>query len=364
MPRVPPVTTATLPVSNSITEFYVIRLGAPKPLVKIDTEMASSPPSILLRQILEERLSQLSVELEGLLDAHVVTQLEHRLGPTVEKATAEARERTRSELADQLNQGARRIRQAIDSADLTAALVDATAPIASAAALLVVNDSTLRGERIRGVAVEQARAFRGLEIPLGSAAALEEATRTAEPVTAETAPAQISTELSVFTGQTEGGRAFIYPLVVRGRAVALLYAWGSVVGPALELLTQLAAAVWTALPAPVELVSIVTDAASPSTDWSTLAPPEQQLHLRAQRFARVQVAQMRLFETDAVQSGRSRQDLYGALRTRIDAARDSFRRSFLVPGSSMVDYLHLELLKTLAHDDPQALGKDYPGPMA
>jgi hypothetical protein len=29
----------------------------------------------------------------------------------------------------------------------------------------------------------------------------------------------------------------------------------------------------------------------------------------------------------------------------------------------MVDYLHLELVRTLANDDAEALGKDYPGPM-
>jgi len=29
----------------------------------------------------------------------------------------------------------------------------------------------------------------------------------------------------------------------------------------------------------------------------------------------------------------------------------------------MVDYLHLELLRTLANDDSDLLGKDYPGPL-
>jgi hypothetical protein len=29
----------------------------------------------------------------------------------------------------------------------------------------------------------------------------------------------------------------------------------------------------------------------------------------------------------------------------------------------MVDYLHLELIRTLANDDAELLGKDYPGPM-
>ena len=45
------------------------------------------------------------------------------------------------------------------------------------------------------------------------------------------------------------------------------------------------------------------------------------------------------------------------------AARDTFRQSFFASCPSMVDYLHLEIVRTLANDDPQVLGKDYPGPM-
>ncbi|HEY1239615.1 MAG TPA: hypothetical protein VGF16_03615 [Bryobacteraceae bacterium] len=326
--------------------------------------MASSAPTPSLRDILEERLSQLLVELDGLFDAHLGAQIEQRLGPTVQKASVEARDRARQEFADQLNQGARRIRQAVDVADLTSTLLDATAPFAEGAAVFLVANGMARGERMRGVPEDRARAFRGLEIPLASAAALAEAAESGDPVTAVTAPVEVSTELTVFAGHAEDGRASIYPLVVRAHTMGLLYAWGGVEGPALELLAQLAAAVWTAMPAPADLVNIAAPNRTEATSaWDKLSSEEQQLHLRAQRFARVQVAEMRLYETDAVQSGRAQHDLYEALRERIDTARASFRRSFFVPCPSMVDYLHLELVKTLAQDDPDALGKDYPGPM-
>jgi hypothetical protein len=216
---------------------------------------------------------------------------------------------------------------------------------------------------MRGVPDERARAFRGLEIPFASATALGEAAESGDPVATVTAPSEVSTEMVVFAGHGEDGRAFIYPLVVRGRAQALLYAWGAVEGTALELLSQLAAAVWTVLPAPADLVNIEPKASAQPTAWDKLSAEEQQLHLRAQRFARVQVAEMRLYETDAVQSGRAQRNLYEALRERIDKAREAFRRSFFVASPSMVDYLHLELVKTLAQDDPDALGTDYPGPM-
>jgi len=325
--------------------------------------MASSAQSPALREILEERLSHLLMELEGLFDAHLTAHLEQRLGPTVERAEAESRERARVETADQLNQGARRIRQSVDLSDLTANLLDATAPFATGSAMFVIANGMARGERMRGVPEDRARAFRGLEIPLASATALGEATESCDPVATVTAASEVSAELGVFAGHPEDARAFIYPLVVRGRALGLLYTWGTVEGSAIELLAQLAAAAWTIMPAPADLVSIAPSPAAAPSAWEKLSPEEQQLHLRAQRFARVQVAEMRLFETDAVQSGRASRDLYGALRARIDKARDSFRRSFFAPCPSMVDYLHLELVKTLAHDDPDALGTDYPGPM-
>ena len=53
-----------------------------------------------------------------------------------------------------------------------------------------------------------------------------------------------------------------------------------------------------------------------------------------------------------------------ALRGRIDVARETFQKTFFAAAPTMVDYLHLELVRTLANDDPELLGKEYPGPMA
>lgn len=334
-------------------------------LLECRQKMASSNSPV--REVLEGRLSQILVELEGVFDdrlaAQVTVEVEARLAATVAKASVEVRERARGEFADELNQATRRIRQAGDLAELCGTLLDATRDFATGAALFRVSKSVAAGERIRGVASEQAEAFRGLEVPLASAAALGEAVESGEPVTAVSSAAEISGALIRVTGQPADGRAFVYPIVVRGRVPALVYAWGRVQGSVLELLTELAAAVWAALPAPSELVKLPAAQPAAPTTWEKLAPEEQQVHLRAQRYARVQVAEMRLFETDAVQSGRVRRDLYGALRTRIDAARDSFRQSFFTTCPSMVDYLHLEMVRTLANDDPEVLGKEYPGPM-
>jgi hypothetical protein len=219
-----------------------------------------------------------------------------------------------------------------------------------------------------------AASFLALEIPLASAAALAGAVESRDPVTAVTAPAEVSSELCELFQHPSDGRVSIYPVVVRDQVQALIYAWGIVQGSAIELLTQVAAAVWNGFPAPAPPPELVTIAPAPPAapaaaeparglSWENLSAEDQQIHLRAQRFARVQVAEMRLFESDAVQKGRAARNLYAALQKSIDAARETFRNQFFARCANMVDYLDLELTRTLANDDSDLLGKTYPGPL-
>jgi hypothetical protein len=96
-------------------------------------------------------------------------------------------------------------------------------------------------------------------------------------------------------------------------------------------------------------------------DWDQLTAAERQLHLRAQRFARVKVAEMRLYRPDAVKAGRAQQDLYATLQDAIDEARQEFQQTFVAASKTMADYFHLELVRTLANDNAAWLGGRYPG---
>jgi len=297
--------------------------------------------------MLEGQLSQLSAEVERLFD--------------------EARGRARRELADQLNQSVRRIRHAGSLDELATTLLDAAAAFATGAALFRIAGTVAKGEKIRAVSAEAAAAFLSLEIPLSSAPALAGAVESRDPVIAVTSAAEVSADLVSLACHPADGRAYIYPLVVKARVPVLLYCWGAAQGAALEMLAQVAAAVWDSLTvpeAPPELVTIApAPVSAPVSAWDALSPDDQAIHLRAQRFARVQVAEMRLHEAAAVQSGRTQRDLYAALRARIDGARITFRQLYFAPCSNMVDYLHVEMVRTLAHDDAELLGKNYPGPL-
>jgi len=290
--------------------------------------MSSSASTSPLRRILETRISQLSVEMEGLF--------------------AEARERGRREAADQLNQAVRRLRQSADIEELRAILLDTASAFSTGAALFRIEGQTATGERIRGVPEEAAETFGVLEIPLASAAALAGAVESRDPVIAVSSAGELSAEMVKLAGHGPDGRVSIFPVVVRESVPALLYAWGTVQGSALELLSQVAAAVWSEIsippapvappelvliaPAPAPAPAVPTAPPPPATSaWDRLPPGEQRIHLRAQRFARVQAAELRLREADAVQSGRAQHNLYDALRAPIDAARTAFQKSFFAP---------------------------------
>lgn len=87
-------------------------------------------------------------------------------------------------------------------------------------------------------------------------------------------------------------------------------------------------------------------------------------HLKAQRFARVRVAEMALYQAAQVNAGRTARNLYGTLKAQIDEARLGFQEKFLTETRGMPDYLHGEIVLVLAHNDTSLLGPDYPGPLA
>lgn len=311
--------------------------------------MASSP----LRRLLDERVSQLLSDAEAL--------------------AGESRERAVRECADRLNQAVRRLRQADTLAMLGATLTDAAAAFAAGAALFTIDGQTARLESVRGIEAEEVPAR--FQIPLDSAPAMAGAIETRDPVTAAAVPGEISEALVDLLGHPPEVRVLLVPVVAGEQAAGILYAWGDPKESALELLAQVAAAEWakveTAQAAASQTEPLVNiaqagepAAAIPANSWDALPFEEQQIHVRAQRFARVQVAEMRLFEAEAVQSGRARRGLYDALREPIDKAREQFHARFFTDCHTMVDYLHAELVRTLAHEDAEMLGADYPGPLA
>jgi len=244
-----------------------------------------------------------------------------------------------------LNHAARRLRSSGDK--WTEGLLDVAAPFASRVALFSLRENWLHLE-----AQEQLP-----DIPLDAAPAFKSAAETSDRVVAVRSRGEMSAPVAARFGETVGERFYLFPISTRRCVVALLYADGpqtSIQPDALEILATLTGAILDthAPPAPNELVTI-SGAAS-----------QTELQLKAQRFARVQVAEMRLYYDEHVKNGRAERDLYSSLQPQIDSAREEYRREFLENSKLEADYLHEELVHTLAHDDVELLGPDYPGPLA
>jgi hypothetical protein len=109
-------------------------------------------------------------------------------------------------------------------------------------------------------------------------------------------------------------------------------------------------------PAALEMLASLAALTAPSL-------PPRAADASAQRFAKVKIAEIQLYQSAAVKSGRAARDLYGSLRPHIDAAREAFRERFLTPANGTADYLHSELVRVLANDDATLLGPAYPGPL-
>jgi hypothetical protein len=88
---------------------------------------------------------------------------------------------------------------------------------------------------------------------------------------------------------------------------------------------------------------------------------EKRLHNDARRFARLLVSEIKLYNEQKVQEGRSQGDIYERLREDIDRSRQMYDKRVSPPVAARYDYFHQELVNTLAEGDAAKLGGDYPG---
>lgn len=325
-----------------------------------------------LERIMEERLSDAATRIE---DWH-----QSDAGSKLADVAANARSNARRDLAEQLGRAVRRLREFESEQQWSQALLDGTKGFCDRAAVFIVNGPSLELRAARGME-PQTEPQTALKVPLNTAPAFASAVETKDTVVAMRTRGELSEAVAALVGESPGHRSSLFPLTTRDRVPALLYADSNhqeIEPAALEMLCSVASVVLESVasnqrPESSELVKIIVageagasaeSQPARATTWFALDREEQNLHLRAQRFARVLVAEMRLYKAQAVKSGRAERNLYKHLQSDIDPGRETFRKDFLSNSHSMVDYLHLELVRTLANDNADLLGSEYPGPMA
>ncbi len=282
-------------------------------------------------------------------------KLSNEIGPAVDGELAKAREVAREDgaraAAETLNQGLRRMRQAPGSADLLSALLESSTSFSRRAVIATLDGARGRCSLLRGFVAPN------FSFDLSAAAAVMTAIETKDPVVAAASEGELSPELyqAITLDLEVSERCYLFPLIAGGSVRSVLFALGGVEPAALELLAEAAGL-------RLELLEAAgRTAPQPARTWTDLPPADQAIHLKAQRFARVAVAEMRMTRAAAVREGQERGALYDTLRPEMDSARERFREEFVKTTPTMVDYLYLELVRSLANENDRLLGPNFPG---
>ena len=99
-------------------------------------------------------------------------------------------------------------------------------------------------------------------------------------------------------------------------------------------------------------------------DLAMLSQEDQKVHREALRFAKLLISEIELYSKADVAQGRQNKDIYLRLKWEIDRSRRTYETRFSKTVASSHDYLHDEIVRTLASFDASSLGPDYPGPTA
>ena len=277
-------------------------------------------------------------------------------------ACSQAAHAARLQLTTDLNHAARRLRQYRTEEDWATAVLAAVEGFVDQAALFTIQNATCR---LRGkFQLEIAHDFSFLTT---SAPAFANAIGSKDSVVALRTPGEVGAPLSA-SGAAQ--RAHIVPILNGERVTAVLFAASEnrLDLNGLELIAAMASLVLerqTNTAKNVQIEASLAPLPRPRQNqelppWSALSEEQRNLHLRAQRFSRVRVAEMQLAHPEACRAGFEQNDVYLFLKKEVDAAREAYRAQFMKT-PSMVDYLHLELVRTAAEGEESKLGADYPG---
>ncbi len=265
------------------------------------------------------------------------------LEATIRKASAAESEKTSASLNQQLT----RMRRFESDQDWCEAVLDAAALFCRNAALFAVRKNQLCYQGARGIpAVNSPQ-----PIDLASAPGFAEAI-TKRAVVA--APRDPSRPIAVLASAGSENRAWLIPILLADKVPGVLYAEGASNLPALELTANFAASA-------LECHLLREEGlAGRRTRARTIVAPTAPKEAAAVRSAQVAVANIILNEFAAVRRGRAERCIYSLCAPSIDAAREKYRNEH----PEVPDYLHQEIVRTIASNQPELLGTNYPHPQS
>jgi len=299
--------------------------------------------------------------------------------------------------------------------EILRALLTASGGYCARIGLFVIKGGAATGWQGRGLQDDEAVKDFALDVSAGPAAhALENRVVTPGNI------AEMDRRFVEQFGGPANEQVLVLPLLLKDKVAALVYADagadGSMDAAALELLV-LATSAWLevaslrkqaqkegmgeaamAAPeravaaAPVQTVSSFTDpfaghaprhaaAASPAAEvvevaapahaaaaaapaaatdqFAALSPEDADTHRKAQRFARLLVDEIKLYNQAKVAEGRKHKDLYDRLKDDIEKSRATFQKRYGNTVAGQAGYIDQELVRSLAEDDVSIMGANF-----
>jgi hypothetical protein len=99
--------------------------------------------------------------------------------------------------------------------------------------------------------------------------------------------------------------------------------------------------------------------AAAADPFAGMSPEDADTHRKAQRFARLLVDEIKLYNQAKVAEGRRNRDLYDRLKEEIEKSRSTFQKRYGNTVAASGDYFQKEVVRSLAEDDYSVMGANF-----
>jgi len=101
-------------------------------------------------------------------------------------------------------------------------------------------------------------------------------------------------------------------------------------------------------------------ASAPAADpFAGMSPEDAETHRKAQRFARLLVDEIKLYNQAKVAEGRRNKDLYDRLKEDIEKSRSTYQKRYGSSVAASGDYFQKEVVRNLAEEDLSLMGANF-----
>ena len=114
-----------------------------------------------------------------------------------------------------------------------------------------------------------------------------------------------------------------------------------------------------ALAEPLPIGQAETEATPETPPVAAISPEDREVHRKAQRFARLLVDEIKLYNQAKVAEGRKNKDLYDRLKEAIEKSRGTYQKRYGHTVAASGNYFQHEIIRSLVEDDLSIMGANF-----